>query len=236
MRKLSINMPLGQRLDLLMVKRRDVDVENEPLIPTISELKKVRRGHKISRFFRHFFQHSKLSRILGANLVILAIASSFVPVSYVDLEEFGTPSEETILAIETVLTTEPGLSYPIESPIINQSYSFYHPAIDFEGKTGQSVSPFMAGRVEATQYLNSGFSAEGILSLAYGNAVLVRHTDTLTSLYAHLSKILVQAGDAVTTHSVLGEVGSTGRSTGDHLHFEVREKNYPINPFTLLPR
>lgn len=88
------------------------------------------------------------------------------------------------------------------------------------------MRPVMAGTVEAIQY--SGF--------AYGNAVLVRHGDNFSSLYAHLSKITVSEDQKVDLHTVIGEVGSTGRSSGDHLHLEIRENGRPINPLSMLPK
>lgn len=65
---------------------------------------------------------------------------------------------------------------------------------------------------------------------AYGNVVIVRHYNGLETVYAHLSKIKVKAGDVVTAGQLLGLGGSTGRSTGPHLHFEVRFKGQALNP------
>jgi murein DD-endopeptidase MepM/ murein hydrolase activator NlpD len=64
----------------------------------------------------------------------------------------------------------------------------------------------------------------------YGNMIDVDHDNGLTSRYAHLSKSLVKVGDVVMKGQVIAHVGTTGRSTGPHLHFEVREKGIPLNP------
>jgi murein DD-endopeptidase MepM/ murein hydrolase activator NlpD len=69
-----------------------------------------------------------------------------------------------------------------------------------------------------------GFMAE------YGNVVEVDHDNGLTSRYAHLSKSLVKVGDVVMKGQQSRSVGATGRVTGPHLHFEVREKGIPLNP------
>ncbi len=64
----------------------------------------------------------------------------------------------------------------------------------------------------------------------YGNMIDVDHDNGLTTRYAHLSKSLVRAGDVVMKGQVVANVGTTGRTTGPHLHFEVREKGIPLNP------
>ena len=64
----------------------------------------------------------------------------------------------------------------------------------------------------------------------YGNCVIVQHDNNLSTLYGHQSRILVKQGDTLMQGQVLGEVGSTGMSTGPHLHFEVRQNGTPVDP------
>ena len=64
----------------------------------------------------------------------------------------------------------------------------------------------------------------------YGNCVIIEHENGLATLYGHLSKILVDANQQVKIGDVIAKVGNTGRSTGPHLHYEVRKNNTPINP------
>lgn len=127
---------------------------------------------------------------------------------------------------EVKIKTEEHIQYPLASVKTNQGYFFFHPAIDFDGETGDPVRPVMAGTVAAVQYS----------SLAYGNAILIRHGDNFSSLYAHLSKVHVVEGQKVDLNTVIGEVGSTGRSSGAHLHLEIRENGRPINPMSMLPK
>jgi len=64
----------------------------------------------------------------------------------------------------------------------------------------------------------------------YGNCVIVQHDNNLSTLYGHQSRMLVKHGDTLMQGQVLGEVGSTGMSTGPHLHFEVRQNGTPVDP------
>ena len=64
----------------------------------------------------------------------------------------------------------------------------------------------------------------------YGNMVDINHDNGLTTRYAHLSLMKVKVGDVVLKGQKLGELGMTGRATGPHLHFEVRENSIPLNP------
>ncbi len=70
----------------------------------------------------------------------------------------------------------------------------------------------------------------------YGKVVEIRHTDSITTLYAHASDVLVEVGEHVSAGELIALVGSTGRATGPHIHYEVRQDGQPINPWGYLPR
>ncbi|MCO5163414.1 MAG: peptidoglycan DD-metalloendopeptidase family protein [Mesorhizobium sp.] len=98
-----------------------------------------------------------------------------------------------------------------------------HAGMDFRAATGSSVRSSGAGTVVAAGW-NGG----------YGRMVEVDHGKGLTTRYAHMSKILVSVGDKVEPGDVVGRVGTTGRSTGPHLHYEVRRDGKPLNPLTFI--
>ncbi len=98
-------------------------------------------------------------------------------------------------------------------------YSKMHKGVDFGAPTGTPVMSAGEGVV-----LKSGWNG------AYGNYILVRHSADYCTAYAHLSKIHVKPGTKVRQRQVIGAVGSTGRSTGAHLHYEVIHKGRHVNP------
>jgi murein DD-endopeptidase MepM/ murein hydrolase activator NlpD len=109
---------------------------------------------------------------------------------------------------------------------ISQYASWWHPgAIDIPNDTGTAIVAADSGRVISVQKLWYG----------YGWHVIVDHGNGYTTLYAHLSAIYVNAGQNVSKGQSVGAMGSTGRSTGPHLHFEVRKNGAPVNPLSVLP-
>jgi len=99
-----------------------------------------------------------------------------------------------------------------------------HAGVDIGGSTGDAIWASKEGEV-----IFAGWKG------GYGNAVIVAHVDGIATLYAHMSEIFVSSGDTVDQGDVLGAVGSTGWSTGPHLHFETRVNGVPRDPMIFLP-
>ena len=102
---------------------------------------------------------------------------------------------------------------------ITQAYSSEHKAIDIAASSGSPVYAAEDGTVSYVQIWDGSFDTTGVMS--YGHMVEIKHADGNTTLYAHLSEINVQQGEKVVRGQRIGRVGSTGNSTGTHLHFEV---------------
>ena len=99
-----------------------------------------------------------------------------------------------------------------------------HQGVDLPLKTGDPIYATFTGRVRMAKYM-SGF----------GNLIVIRHENGLETFYAHLSKMNVKPGDWVNAGDVIGLGGSTGRSTGPHLHFETRHNGFAFDPQTSRP-
>jgi len=108
---------------------------------------------------------------------------------------------------------------------ISQGYSWYHKAIDIANKSLPDVVASDGGTVIVTGWPSPW---------AYGNRVIIDHGNGYQTLYAHMSQIYVGMGQRVARGQAIGRMGSTGRSTGPHLHFEVRQGGSALNPLSFL--
>jgi murein DD-endopeptidase MepM/ murein hydrolase activator NlpD len=119
-----------------------------------------------------------------------------------------------------------GLIWPVSGPI-NSPYGMrwgsLHPGIDIGAGTGTPIKAAASGRVVVAGY-----------SGGYGNLTVIDHGNGIVTAYAHQSSLAASAGQQVAQGQVIGYVGSTGFSTGPHLHFEVRVNGSPVDPLGYL--
>ena len=118
---------------------------------------------------------------------------------------------------------------PTSTPMLSSSYGYrrdpfnghaaFHAGLDFPGSYGQPITAAARGKVS---YVGQ--------RQGYGNVVEVDHGNGLMTRYAHLSGFSARVGEQVLRGQQIGRMGSTGRSTGTHLHFEVRQNGAAINP------
>ena len=117
-------------------------------------------------------------------------------------------------ALHTVVANSTGISL---------GYSEDHPGLDITADEGMSVRAFASGTVR-----EAGYDEEK------GNYIVLNHSDSLESEYCHMQSLLFDVGQTVAAGQDIGYVGSTGNSTGPHLHFELRENGTPIDPSALI--
>ncbi|MEN2986421.1 MAG: peptidoglycan DD-metalloendopeptidase family protein [Thermodesulfovibrionaceae bacterium] len=130
-----------------------------------------------------------------------------------------TPLPKKIsLPVKGIISSKFGLRVdPIDGKIK------YHKGIDIAVPEGTEVKPVLPGKV-----IYSGYSS------GYGNCIVVEHENGTQTVYAHNSKNLVNVGDIVTENTTIALSGSTGRTTGPHLHFEVRKNGKTIDPLVII--
>lgn len=127
------------------------------------------------------------------------------------------------------------LTLPVDRAVISSPYGYrispvlgkwkFHEGIDFAAKEGSPVYAVKSGKVAQAVKGNA----------VYGNYIVIKHSENLTSLYAHLSVMLVKKGDEVMKGCVIGRVGHTGMATGSHLHFELKVGGKKKDPASMLP-
>ena len=127
-------------------------------------------------------------------------------------------------------TSDSRWAWPMKAGVISSEFgqrgSRPHEGMDIAADPGEPIYAASKGTVI---YSDDGMSG-------YGRAVIVRHADATTSLYAHATSLLVREGMLVSRGDPVATVGSTGRSTGPHLHFEIRVGETPVDPRGVLPR
>lgn len=135
----------------------------------------------------------------------------------------GAPS-----AVSVGASGSSGFAWPIRGAITSgygPRWGRMHEGIDIDCVTGNPIGASRAGRVVTAAYDGSG----------YGYHVIIDHGGGFASLYAHMSELYVGAGDSLAQGETVGACGSTGASTGDHVHFEIRVNGAPQDPLRYLP-
>lgn len=99
----------------------------------------------------------------------------------------------------------------------------FHNGIDINGRTGDPIYPAREGIVSFTGWRNN-----------LGKSIVIQHLDGYETYYGHCSSVKVKPGDMVTKQDIIGKIGSTGRSTGSHLHFMIKRHGELINPLLFI--
>jgi murein DD-endopeptidase MepM/ murein hydrolase activator NlpD len=148
------------------------------------------------------------------------------------------PSATAPLAASGARTSRPPLPaagdgtlrWPVDAGVVSSEFGErwgkMHKGIDIAADAGEPVYAVAAGEV-----LYAGNGLRG-----YGNVVIVKHDRGVSSLYAHNSELRVKQGDKLVRGQLIALMGSTGHSTGPHVHFEIREGDVAVSPRTLLPK
>lgn len=131
-------------------------------------------------------------------------------------------SEKQNVTVDDLGTTQ--FAWPASGDLA-QYFAWYHPAIDISNLGGGSIRASDSGTVTVAGFVDGS---------GYGNRVIIDHGNGYTTLYAHLSANYVVVGQKVAKGEVIGAMGSTGRSSGVHLHLEIRRDGTALNPLSIL--
>ncbi len=204
------------------------------ILPTTGVLHKVASGETVLAIAQEY--NAKAAEIiayngLGEDAKLSVGQNIIVPEGYIAPREAPqTVSQNTRIARdpdENEPTPEPqdvktagdGFVWPTTTKHLSQYFKWGHTGIDIDNRARPSIFAAQGGTVEFTGWLGG-----------YGNLIIINHGAGLTTYYAHLDKFYVSNGQKVAKGAAIGKMGSTGRSTGPHLHFEVRRFGKPINP------
>lgn len=182
-------------------------------------------GSGLGVYLRTAIKRMNFFQIIGVNLAGLAFFAGIVIPQTQDMASSLEVVRETQKNVIIVEQSASIFQWPLKEFGISQGFSVYHPGMDLTDPIGTPIYPIADGSVTWVKYLAFG----------YGSHVLITHDDGMQSLYAHMSKVLVQEGQRVTKNTQVGLIGITGWTTGSHLHFEVYQDGTPTNPMEILP-
>lgn len=174
----------------------------------------VRRDSPVSSNIR-----TKPSSIVGTTAPSDQLNTSIGTV--VDAEVGNTEKPDDVISDNFPKTR---LLWPTSGHVITQYYGWRHTGLDIDGDFSSPIYASEDGVVEKAGW-NSG---------GYGLMILIQHSNGLVTRYAHASKMFVKAGDTVHKGEVIAMVGTTGRSTGTHLHYEVYVNGKRTNPLAYI--
>ena len=167
------------------------------------------------------FKSHATRRVIGMQFAGVAMALSLVtmPTHAFDYNLAQAKLDE--VPYEVVTTTNSEYIFPLEWTLgMSQGYHGIHPGVDLRAPVGTKVLSMAEGTIIEV----------GDMLVGYGHFVRIAHKGTVSSLYAHLDKVIVKSGQKVKRGETLGTVGMTGWTTGPHLHFEVHSGEKSANP------
>lgn len=207
----------GDKLRILPVAGVRHTVSRGETVESIAKKYDVSAQAIVDWPFNTFVNDETFALAVGQSLVVPdGVKPDEVPVAPRQYLARQTPDAGTIVAS--------GLWVWPAAGKLTQGFAWYHPALDIANKAAPPILAADSGRVVAVISQRYG----------YGNHIIIDHGNGFQTLYAHLSSFGVTEGQSVGKGSAIGNMGSTGRSTGTHLHFEIRQNGAAINPLNFL--
>jgi murein DD-endopeptidase MepM/ murein hydrolase activator NlpD len=209
----------GQTLEILPVTGIQHKVQKGDTIHSISKKYGLESAQAIVDFpFNSFTNDETFALAVGQTII--------VPDGVQPAVKLWSPN--TFVAKKTpdagAVTASGAFVWPAGGTI-TQKFAWYHKGVDIANRAAPGIVAADSGRVIVAGWPDSS---------GYGNRVIIDHENGYQTLYAHLSKVYVTSGQRVKRGDLVGQMGSTGRSTGTHLHFEIRSNKGNLNPLGFL--
>lgn len=198
------------------------------ILPTNGLSYRVGRGETVSKIAKKFgvnadsineFNNLGGKLTVGQTLVIPGAKPIYTPPAVTSRVNTIIPESKFTLGPSAPLSSS-RMQWPTVNRRITQYFSWRHPGLDIADKIGTPVYAAEDGIVEVAGWNRGG----------YGLYIIIDHGGGIKTLYSHNSKLLATVGDRVARGQQIAAMGSTGRSTGSHVHFEVRVYNRRTNP------
>jgi murein DD-endopeptidase MepM/ murein hydrolase activator NlpD len=186
-----------------------------------------------------------MKQLITISSLLLLFNTTSPNITNQDVHHYNPKYMDALLKVNNAVTNNKGLTWsdnlPILSPLSLDSLSRISDMFGYRAKHPILGVPSFHFGIDFAAPIGSGVysTANGIVKEAsdqhfgYGKLIIIDHGDGYETRYAHLNSISVKTGDYVNANDKIGEVGSTGMSTGPHLHYEIRFNNKPIDPLTL---
>lgn len=212
------------------------------ILPTNGFLYKVKSGDNLGKLAQSYDTsiekiiasnnlNSNASIQIGQELIIpgtrrtVTTPSTSVASSKTNTSGTGINVIKDIVSASTPIVSSNKMFWPTTGHRITQYFSWSHNGLDIGDKVGTAIYAADSGTVEISQ---GGWNG------GYGNTILINHGGGKKTRYGHMSKLLVSKGESVEKGQLIGLMGSTGRSTGSHLHFEVVINGTRYNPLNYI--
>ena len=212
------SIKVGQVLEILPVTGISHKVQKGDTVYSIAKKYDASAQAIVDFPYNSFVNDETFELAIGQSVIVPdGVRPAEIPWSPIARVRQITPNAGTVVASGAFVWPAGGT--------ITQRFVWYHPGIDIANNAAPNILAADAGMVVGAGWLDG---------YGYGNRVIIDHGNGYRTLYAHLSQVYVVAGQTVNRGSAIGKMGSTGRSTGIHLHFEVSQNGAHLNPLNVL--
>lgn len=210
------SIKIGETLDILPVTGISHKVQKGDTVYSIAKKYDTSPQSIVDFPYNTFVNDETFELAIGQSIVVPeGVKPSAKSTAPKRIERF-TPDAGTVVASGS-------FAWPSNGSI-SQRFSWYHKAIDIANRAAPNILAADSGTVVVSGWTNIG----------YGYHVVIDHGNGYRTLYAHMQSLYVSAGQTVSRGAAIGRMGSTGRSTGTHLHFEIIRNGVYLNPLTAL--